>query len=60
MDNPLTGRKKSIYIGFYGISIIFLFILLTGEDHNIVLLVLFSLIKFMLNFSTIIIYPYTA
>jgi hypothetical protein len=60
MDHPLTGRKKSIYVGFYVIAVIFIAIMGIGETHNIVLLVLFSLLKFILNFSSIIIYPYTA
>ena len=55
MDNPMLGRKKTIYLGFFVIAVCSGFLLLIREDFIVVLMVLFLVIKMFITITIMVI-----
>ena len=49
MDHPKMGRKRSVYYGFFIISIVTGLIFIFGEENKFMLFTVFIIIKFVIS-----------
>lgn len=49
MDHPKIGRKRSVYYGFFTISIVTGLIFVFGEENKFMLFAVFIIIKFVIS-----------
>ena len=60
MNNPKVGRKKSVCLGSSIVCIFITIVSIIGQSKGILLLFVFTIIKFGITLMFVSIYPYTA